>query len=608
MNITKRIWLGFGILVLITVVGCGLGYWNSKEAADLGDQLANHNFAEYRAAKECLKDILVARGHEKDFLLTGDLASAQRAQEAIRKANEHLNEVRDITPDLQRRTNALAASVMATSYLESFQRMADLVNKRGLKSDSGQDGRLAALVKQVETQLLTLGNAQATIHWLRCQNLHQQYLLKRDAGVYGDIAQELELLRSAIKVPPQGTNPATDILLLSYRDALKTLVEEDQALSDERLVFAEIGKSVEATMASIADAATGQIARAQAISLSRLQAGLKSNLGGIVGATVGGLLIALWVAHSLRALNGSIRNAAKRIQESTHNIGTTSSHLTENSRALADGAASQASAITETTAALEQIETMVRSNSQSAEEARSLSSQSREVTDACSRAMDAMRSSMADIKESGDAVAKIIRSIDEIAFQTNILALNAAVEAARAGEAGLGFAVVADEVRNLAQRSAGAARETSTRIADAMQKTARGVEVSEHVAKSLEQIQERTRGMDALVSRIAIACREQSEGITQVSRAMTQMDQVTQGNSGCADENFQAAATMNELSAEQRKTVSELLTILGAGSTSTEALNQTPILAKRLPRATVSLAQRDQPSQRLEATSSLNSF
>ncbi len=258
---------------------------------------------------------------------------------------------------------------------------------------------------------------------------------------------------------------------------------------------------------------------------------------------------------------------------------------------------------------LEQIETMVRSNSQSAEEARSLSSQSREVTDTCSRAMDAMQVSMAEIKESGDAVAKIIRSIDEIAFQTNILALNAAVEAARAGQAGLGFAVVADEVHNLAQRSAGAARETSTRIADALQKTARGVEVSEHVAKNLGHIQERTRGMDALVSRIAIACREQSEGITQVSRAMSKMDQITHGNSSCADENFQAAATMNELSAEQRKTVEELLTILGASPTPpNKPPEQTPLVTKKSPPATISLTQRDLPPKKREAASSLNSF
>lgn len=569
MNITRRIWLGFGTLILITVVGCGLGYWNSKEAAELGDQLANRNFAEYRSAKECLKEILVARGHEKDFLLNGDLASAQRAQAAIRKANEHLQEVRDITPDIQRRSNALAAAVMATSYLESFQRVTELVNKRGLKPDAGEEGRLTALVTQVEKQLLSLTNTQATIHWLRCQSLHQQYLLNRNAGVYGEIAQELELLKGSVKGLPPGANPATGSVLVSYRDAFKSLVEADQALNDERLVFAEIGKSVEATMASIADAATVQISRAQSVSLSRLQAGLRSNLGGIAAATFGGILIALWVAHSLRTLNGSIRNAAKRIQESTHNIGATSQHLTANSRALADGAASQASAITETTAALEQIESMVRSNAQSAEEARALSSQSRQVTDTCSKDMGTMQASMAEIKESSDAVAKIIRSIDEIAFQTNILALNAAVEAARAGEAGLGFAVVADEVRNLAQRSAGAARETSRRIADAIQKTARGVEVSGHVARSLAQIEERTKGMDALVSRIATACREQSEGITQVSQAMSKMDEITQDNSRCADENFRAAASMNDLSAGQRTTVDELLTILGATTTRT---------------------------------------
>ena len=128
--------------------------------------------------------------------------------------------------------------------------------------------------------------------------------------------------------------------------------------------------------------------------------------------------------------------------------------------------------------------------------------------------MQAMTTAMEAIKVSSDDIAKIIKTIDEIAFQTNILALNAAVEAARAGEAGMGFAVVADEVRNLAQRSAQAAKETAAKIEGAIGKTAQGVEISAKVAQALNDIVAKVRQVDELVAEVASASREQTQGIT----------------------------------------------------------------------------------------------
>jgi methyl-accepting chemotaxis protein len=163
--------------------------------------------------------------------------------------------------------------------------------------------------------------------------------------------------------------------------------------------------------------------------------------------------------------------------------------------------------------------------------------------------MGQMSDAMKSIDSSSAEVAKIVKDIDEIAFQTNILALNAAVEAARAGEAGAGFAVVADEVRSLAQRSAAAAKETAAKIATAIENSRNGSANSAKVADSLQKIAGSVSATDSLVGDIANAAREQSLGIEQINSAMTQMEKVTQGNAASAEETASAA---EELSAQAR--------------------------------------------------------
>ena len=165
-------------------------------------------------------------------------------------------------------------------------------------------------------------------------------------------------------------------------------------------------------------------------------------------------------------------------------------------------------------------------------------------------------------KAAGDDIAKIIKTIDEIAFQTNILALNAAVEAARAGEAGMGFAVVADEVRNLAQRAAQSAKETAAKIENAVTKTALGVQISEKVAKSLQEIVEKARQVDTLAAEVASASKEQSQGIEQVNGAVAQMDKVTQTNAANAEESASASEELNAQAQTLKEAVTELLQLV----------------------------------------------
>ena len=236
-----------------------------------------------------------------------------------------------------------------------------------------------------------------------------------------------------------------------------------------------------------------------------------------------------YIARPLHAAIRGIQRAAEESNEAAEGI-TAASHR------LADGTTQQAAALQETSASLEEMASMTGNNADSARTAKEIANQTRAAAELGHGDMQEMSGAMDAIKSSSDNIAKIVKSIDEIAFQTNILALNAAVEAARAGEAGLGFAVVAEEVRSLAQRSAQAARETATMIDDSIAKSQKGVDISAKVASGLQEIVDRARKVDSLIAEIAGASQEQRQGIGQVNEAVAQIDKVTQANAATAEE------------------------------------------------------------------------
>jgi methyl-accepting chemotaxis protein len=190
---------------------------------------------------------------------------------------------------------------------------------------------------------------------------------------------------------------------------------------------------------------------------------------------------------------------------------------------------------------------MIHSTANNALQAKNMASEAQNAAQSGSATMVEMTAAMKSIEVSSGEVAKIVKSIDEIAFQTNILALNAAVEAARAGEAGAGFAVVADEVRSLAQRSAAAANETAEKIEAAILNSRNGSLSLIKVGESFKKIGEKVRQTDAFVAEIAMAAKEQALGIEQISSAIVQMSKVTQSSASNAE---QSASAAEELSAQ----------------------------------------------------------
>jgi methyl-accepting chemotaxis protein/methyl-accepting chemotaxis protein-1 (serine sensor receptor) len=260
----------------------------------------------------------------------------------------------------------------------------------------------------------------------------------------------------------------------------------------------------------------------------------------------------------VRGIVRTLSTVATELQLSSSEVAAASGHVATTAQSLSQGAISQAASIEETSASMEEMASMTRQNADNSAEAARLMAEAGSAVDRSNTVLREMVESMQSIRESSDKVSRIIKTIDEIAFQTNILALNAAVEAARAGEAGMGFAVVADEVRSLAQRSAQAARDTAVLIEESINNAQRGGERVVHVEQAISGITESVTRVKSLVDQVSEASREQSQGIDQVSGAISRMENVTQTTAASAEE---SAAASEELSAQAESVLSSVRTL-----------------------------------------------
>jgi methyl-accepting chemotaxis protein len=276
-----------------------------------------------------------------------------------------------------------------------------------------------------------------------------------------------------------------------------------------------------------------------------------------------GAIVAPVVFWSVRAIVAALVAFAGELRGSAAAVKRTSAHVSQSSNRLSQAAADQAASLQQTSASMEELASMTRQNAESSQRAAVLVAEVDGQVSQSNAALASMVTSMSAIEASSDKVAKIIKTIDEIAFQTNILALNAAVEAARAGESGMGFAVVADEVRNLAQRSAQAARDTAGLIEEAIANAQQGSRNVDEVNTSMASITESVARVRQLVGDVSAASREQAQGFDQVAQAIQAMEKVTATTASTAQESAAASTELDGESAAAMAVIERLDSLIG---------------------------------------------
>jgi methyl-accepting chemotaxis protein/methyl-accepting chemotaxis protein-1 (serine sensor receptor) len=253
-----------------------------------------------------------------------------------------------------------------------------------------------------------------------------------------------------------------------------------------------------------------------------------------------------------------------QLAEGAEQVAGAANQASSSSQSLAHGSSEQAASLEETSASSEQINAMARKNSENSCEVAGLVADSQEKFIQTNQALEQTVMAMGELHSHSGKISRIIKVIDDIAFQTNILALNAAVEAARAGEAGMGFAVVADEVRNLAQRSAQAAKDTAELIEESISKSNDGKVRVDQVAVAIRLITGDFDKVKTLVDEVNQGSQEQTRGIEEVARAVIQMQTVTQTTAAGAEESAAAAGELNAHSRALKDVVRQLTAMVGA--------------------------------------------
>ncbi len=353
-----------------------------------------------------------------------------------------------------------------------------------------------------------------------------------------------------------------------YATAIKSYLSCQKKLTELAKERVEVGNGCTTAIRSLVDHGVTTTQNMSRHAASLLSSSSIITITGLIVAVIVSVFLAIFITLGITK---SINLVINGLHRGSEEVTSASEQVSSSSQSLAQGANEQAVSLEEISSSIEEMASMTRQNADNAKQATSMSAAASDAAQKGAEAMTRMGSAIEKIKDSSEETAKIIKTIDEIAFQTNLLALNAAVEAARAGEAGKGFAVVAEEVRNLAQRSAEAAKNTSALIAESQQNADNGVSAANEVDQILKKIVDSSVKVAELINEVNAASSEQSIGVDQINKAVTQLDKVTQGNAANAEQSASASEELSLQAVELKQMIGEL-TVLVEGTNSNDIL------------------------------------
>ena len=595
-----RMGLGFGTLVVIAAALGVIGW--------LGVNEINKTVAMDQKGSECLESLNRCATLRRDFAARGFAkveGQAQNAAEQWQAAFEELvNRLRgtQAVEGLNPEDHKLLQAAIAKSedYKAAFDNLAEarktkdaafeIWRKTGWSVTEEVNKAVTTIIEPAAKAAQESEQLDEVIRWAQvADRLHKEvfepFLLLRVCGVYLMTTQAdeqwtafqeqykkvqagLSAWTELVKGDPQLEKVAADIAghFTQYEAAGKQYYQGITA-----------GRQAETQLASVAADIVKTIHELQAGMRTELETisartSLLLTIAGICVVIVGTLLAVLITRSIVKPINRIIAN----LNEGADQVTDAAGQVSGASQLLAEGASEQASSLEETSSALEEMSAMTRTNAENARQARDLTTEAKAAAENGDQTMHALNNAMGAINESSNEISKIIKVIEEIAFQTNLLALNAAVEAARAGEHGKGFAVVADEVRNLAQRAAKASREITGLIENSVTKVREGTNVAGEVGKVLTAIVTNVTQVANLVSGITKASEEQAQGVDQISTAVNQMDKVTQQNAAGAEESASAAEQLSAQAETVKGMVAELVALVGGRYNSAATTGRRP--------------------------------
>ena len=602
LTLGRKIALGFGVLIMISA-GLGImGSWQMKQAKSGSELLAFEYVPEMqisaRVRSSANRTMYQMRGYgfseeEKYYQnAVAELAALEErlgnAEELAQKA-EHLvklpvqlgtinKEVDNYKKLVESTREAIGGLSKAREGLDSnaaqFMKEANayLVNQNKKIREQIAEGQPAErLVDRVEkisliNDVIDLGN-DTRVKVFKAQ-------ATRDPALLEDARNNFPKMATALQGISKNTAQQVNLAQLAkiqdaadgYSGSMTMFLDNWKKLQDLGVQREESGNVVIEACRDLQNAAIDATIEISTESAGKLATATTSTIVGLIVALVVGVLLAFFM---IRSITGPINRVIAGMQAGSEQVASAAGQVSASSQQLAEGASEQASSLEETSASLEMMSSGAK---QSADNSRRANTRSQEVKSNAEKgqaAMQGLNSAMEKIKNSSDETAKIIKTIDEIAFQTNLLALNAAVEAARAGDAGKGFAVVAEEVRNLAQRSAEAAKGTADLIDGAKQNSDLGVQATAEVSSILEDVVGGIVEVSALINDLSSTAEDQARSVGEVNTAVSQMDTVTQANAAGAEESASAAEEMSAQAGEMQSLVKELIKIVGSAGAAT---------------------------------------